>query len=344
MIYPVKPDRIQVFDALYTLASRDGCGPVLFGDHFEQAQDFYKRSLIGSGYPSVYLEFPLSGEPNLDLLLGYEYVESGAKFPEGSGFGYQKMFGWFSGVCGSYKGLGCGFGLDFSTGETETAGVYFQYRNSRELIVPFLESIGEGKRAESCLDVIGRMGEGWNPSYVGLFPGREGLPMRIGGYMDAGSHSRCADDPAYLCEQFQRTGFSSYDDAMLEQCCELMRIAPSVDFQFDIMQDGSLSDTFGLSLSFNETRPRKARECMESGYGATLMNTLQASGLADDRWKMLASVPFARYINYLREDGREGQFALCVLLNYAKVKFTGCRAQPAKFYLICSAGDLEERG
>ena len=83
---------------------------------------------------------------------------------------------------------------------------------------------------------------------------------------------------------------------------------------------------------------------MSSGYGARIMEALQAWNLADDRWKMLSGIPFARHISYLRDDGREGRFALCVLFNYAKVKFTGCRAQPAKFYLLCEAGDLEDAG
>ena len=120
-----------------------------------------------------------------------------------------------------------------------------------------------------------------------------------------------------------------------------MSLAPSVDFQFDIMPNGQLSDTFGLSLSFNETKPRKARECMESGYGAALMQTLQTWGLADDRWKLIAGAAFARHIGYERDDGTEGRFALCILFNYAKVKFKDCEPQPAKFYLTCTSGDLE---
>jgi hypothetical protein len=35
-----------------------------------------------------------------------------------------------------------------------------------------------------------------------------------------------------------------------------------------------------------------------------------------------------------------GQLALCVLLNYAKVKFTHARPQSAKFYLLCKAAEL----
>ncbi|MEE0028400.1 MAG: hypothetical protein U0J70_12475, partial [Atopobiaceae bacterium] len=36
-----------------------------------------------------------------------------------------------------------------------------------------------------------------------------------------------------------------------------------------------------------------------------------------------------------------GRFALCRMFNYAKVKFAGTVAQPAKFYLRMSAGEVE---
>ena len=127
---------------------------------------------------------------------------------------------------------------------------------------------------------------------------------------------------------------------MLSRCGTLLSLAPSVDFQFDIMPDGSLGDTFGLSLSFNEAKPRETRECMSSGYGAQLMHVLQGWGLADGRWKKIAGAAYARSVGFEREDGTEGRFALCVRLNYAKVKFTSCEPRPAKFYLTCISGEL----
>ena len=96
-----------------------------------------------------------------------------------------------------------------------------------------------------------------------------------------------------------------------------------------------------LSLSFNETKPRQARKCMEDGYGARICSLLQDWGLADDRWRLIAGAAFARHVPFEREDGTQGRFALRVLLNYAKVKFTACKPHPAKFYLLLETGELE---
>ncbi|MDO4797666.1 MAG: hypothetical protein Q4A01_06575 [Coriobacteriales bacterium] len=336
-----KPGQMKAFDALYAIAAGGGRKEALFGSSYDLARPAYERTLIGSGYPTAYLEFPLLGEPCFDLLSVHGGMEPGSRFAPGAGFGYQTMFNWFAGVCQQYGTLGCGIELDTSTGETERAGVYLQQREHHELVQPFLESVGEAERARDYLDMLGRMPKGWPPAYVGLFPGRPGTPMRIGGYMSHDELARCKDDPAHLEACFQAIGFTDFDDAMLERCTEFMRLVPAIDFQFDILPNGRLGNTFGLSLSFNDTMPREAKVCMESGYGATLMRTLQGWGLVDDRWKLIADAAFAKHVGYEREDGTEGRFALCIRFNYAKVKFRAREPQPAKFYLTCAAGDVE---
>ena len=336
-----KPSQMTVFDALYSIAAGDDRGEALFGNSFGIARGAYERTLIGEGYPGAYIEFPLLGSPGFDLLSVHDTVRPGSRFAPGAGFGYQAMFDWFSGICDRGVNASCGIEIDTSVGETERAGVYLQYRKHTDLIAPFLESIGEEARTESFLAVANRMPEGWPPAYVGLFPGRAGTPLRIGGYLGDSIQKACADDPTLLAAQFDQIGFSAYDGKMLSRCSTFLSLAPSVDFQFDIMPDGTLSDVFGLSLSFNETKPREARVCMESGYGARICRILQEWGLADERWKLIAGAAFARHVPFEREDGSQGRFALCCMLNYAKVMFAGRVAQPAKFYLCMSAGEVE---
>ena len=336
-----KPSQMTVFDALYSIIADGGRGDALFGNSYDIARGAYERTLIGDGYPAAYIEFPLLGSPGFDLLSVHTNVLPGSRFAPGAGFGYQAMFDWFSGVCDKNAVVSCGIELDTSVGETERAGVYLQYRKRSDLIAPFLDSIGEGARTENFLAVVDRMPEGWPPAYVGLFPGRAGTPLRVGGYLGNAMQEACANDPALLAAQFDQIGFSAYNDDMLSRCSVLLSLAPSVDFQFDIMPDGTLSDVFGLSLSFNDTKPGQARVCMESGYGARICRTLQEWGLADERWKLIAGAAFGRHVPFDREDGSQGRFALCCLFNYAKVKFAKAVAQPAKFYLRLSAGEVE---
>ena len=337
-----RPTQMTAFDALYEIAASNGREEALFGRSIELARPAYEKTLVGDGYPTAYLEFPLLGEPRFDLLSVHERVDPGSRFAPGAGFGYQAMIDWFATLERNGGNIvSCGIELDCGEGETERAGVYLQQRKQHELVTPFLKSVGEEARAESYLNVLSRMPQGWPPAYVGLFPGRAGTPLRIGGYLDERAQQSYVDNPEELGRAFDAIGFLAYDADMLARCAEFMQLAPSVDFQFDIMADGRLGDTFGLSLSFNEARLDRARECMESGYGARLMERFEDWGLADNRWRLIADASFARHVGFDREDGTQGRFALCVLFNYAKVKFTGAKAQPAKFYLTLQAGEVE---
>ena len=333
------PNQMDMFDLLYMLAAADGRGEALLRGRREQLRSLYERTLIGSARPALYLEFPLLGEPSFDFLSVIEKVEPGDTFDHGAGYGYQKAFDWFSTVCED-KNVSMGFELDLSTGERERAGIYLQQRHRSELVEPFLESVDEAWRYPAYSAVQETMPEGWLPAYVALFPGRKGSPTRIGGYMAPAEQRRCAEDPAHIGECLRRIGFDSFDEQMLAQCAQLMGMAPSIDVQFDIMEDGTLGDTFGLSLSFNELSKRAAREQMERGVGQRIMSTLQQWGLADDRWRLLSDVTFAKQYPYVREDGSTGSLGLCTLLNYAKVKFKNAQMQPAKFYLLLAAHEF----
>ena len=339
----VQPTRTELFDILYGIAARDGREEVLFGDDILLARPAFERMLIGDCFPSVYLEFPLMGTPGFDVLAGYGRTSEGACFAPGAGYGRQDLFDWFASVCKSGESASVGFEVDTSARRIDVAGVYLQQHRQAGLVEPFLSSMGEQSRAPSYLALRERLPRGWPTSYVGLFPGRAGTPMRIGGYLSPRAQARCAGDPGELRACFESVGFSAYTSDMLRRCAQLMGIAPSVDFQFDIFPDGSLGDTFGLSLSFNEVAPREMPACMESGYGARLMRLLEDWDLVDSRWKLLADACFAQHVSYPHAERQARRLALCVLPNFAKVKFVAGVAAPAKFYLQCAAKVLNSQ-
>lgn len=333
------PDSITCFDVLYSLASADGRGDALFGDSIVYAGKVVERSLIGSSIPSFYLEFPLLGRPCFDILTVYDKVDPGACFAEGAGYGYQKMFDWFSHLPESH-GASCAIEVDTGSGETECAGVYMQQRRRKDLVAPFLESVGEDARAGSYLKFMERLPQGMSAAYAGLFPGREGSPMRIGGYMDKAFIDNASDDTSVLDRAFSSVGFGDHDPGMLELCSRLLAMSPAADYQFDIYPDGSVGDVFGLSLSFNDVLPNEAAECMNSGFGKDIMTTIQDLGLADDRWKMIAGASMGKGITVKKTDGREVFLVFAIRLNYVKIKFKAGVPVFSKFYLILQAAEM----
>ena len=177
-----QPTQAQAFELLYAIAAADGREEALFGNSIEAARPAFERMRIGSAYPGVYLEFPLLGKPCFDMLAVYGSVGKDDRFDCGGGFGYKNMFRWFAGLPENH-GCSCGIELDTGSGETERAGAYLQFRARTDYAEPFLDSVGESARMEEFGETIRRLPKGWPAAYIGLFPGREGSPMRIGGYL-----------------------------------------------------------------------------------------------------------------------------------------------------------------
>jgi hypothetical protein len=75
---------MTAFDALYAIAAGDGRGEALFGNSFDLARNAYERTLIGDGYPAIYIEFPLLGSPGFDLLSVHRAVQPGSRFAPGA--------------------------------------------------------------------------------------------------------------------------------------------------------------------------------------------------------------------------------------------------------------------
>ena len=106
---------------------------------------------------------------------------------------------------------------------------------------PFCEAAGNAAAADLYLAQNARMSPGWELSYLGMFQGREGSPLRVGGYVDAIEKDRCADNPARISRILQNAGFPAIHGEAFAQAARVMHLAPSkIDFQIDVLPDGRL--------------------------------------------------------------------------------------------------------
>ena len=76
-------NRTIVYDILYALAARDGRQEILFGDCAPLAHDAFERSLVGDGFPELWFEMPLLGDPWFDFhaLASREELAGCSSFP-----------------------------------------------------------------------------------------------------------------------------------------------------------------------------------------------------------------------------------------------------------------------
>lgn len=339
MISITHADGIEV---LFLQAASDGRGDVLFGESYERARNAVRSFVAGKECPSVYLEFPLIGEPFLDVTVLYGALERGMR-PEAQAVADMgELFDWYADVRAEHEDVSFGFEIDTKDINVPQAAIHFQPRAHTELVEPFCKLIGEEDAARLYLAQNDRMPEGWKLSFFGMFRGRPGSPLRVCGYMSADEAKAC-NDPVYLRKQLDAAGFGAYDDAMLAQVSELLCITSgTVDFQLDVYPDGTLGDIFAIDVQLDIQKPELVRANFDRGPVARLMSTLEAWGAADERWHLVGDAAFARAIPAADENGDARRYAFTLMPQWVKVRWKKGVLQQSKLYHCAHTGFLND--
>lgn len=337
------PSPASAFEVLCVQLADEGRGPILFGDDVARARDLVRPFIVGKQPPTAYFEFPLIGDPFLDVTLLYGALEPSTVIDSPAAAGTEEAMAWASQAARKHDSITFGYELDTSKDVLPPAAMHFQPREHTELVRPFCERLGEPERADLYLDFAERVPQGWGPSFFGLFRGRPAAPLRVCGYLGDEVVSACIDEPGYLAEVFDQVGFTAYDSAMVDQARELLRRAPSaVDYQFDIYPDGRLGNAFAFDLQFNTEVVEAARASLTEGPGARVLNHLESLGVADERWYLIADTVFARGVPTLNDDGSVSDYSFTVMPGWMKTRWIDGVLQPAKFYLLGKSGVLEK--
>ena len=335
------PSPADAYEVLCLQAADEGRGSILFGDNLARARTLARPFMVEAEDASFYLEFPLTGDPFLDVTVLYGSLEPGTRIDSEAASGTEELIDWFSGICDKHKEVSFGFELDTSKCPLPAAAIHFQPRANNALVEPFCQVMGEPWRAPLYLDLQKRMPRNWTLSFFGMFRGRPDSPMRVCGYLGGSEIDACAKDPSHVASIFDRVGFTSYDEAMLDQMRHLMEIAPAtIDFQFDIWPDGSIGDTFAFDVQFGIEQPEAVRESFASGSPSRVMRLLEDWGIADERWKLGAEAAFARAIP-IEVDNGLAPFSFTLMPQWAKVRWKKGVLQPSKLYLMGRTGFLE---
>ena len=331
------------FEVLVLQLADEGRGPVLFGESVNRVRPLVAPFIVGKEFPGVYFEFPLKGDPFLDVTVLYHEVEPGTRVDSEAAAGTGPMFDWYARERELDENISCGFELDTKNPAMPTPAIHFQPRTNIGLVDPFCEAIGESERGKLYLDQAKRMPKGWPLSFFGMFRGRPGSPLRVCGYLDADVKERGAHDPAYIAEVFDQVGFTAYDDTMLSRVSALMAAAPgSLDFQFDVYPDGHLSDVFAIDAQFEIKQPEVVHASFADGPASHVMALFEKWGIADERWKLGIDATFARAIPVELEDGSVGRYAFTLMPQWIKARWSNKELQPSKLYVLGKAGLTEE--
>ena len=332
-----KLSQTETFDALYGLAADDGREETLFGSCVPLAREAFQRSLVGEEFPVVWFELPLSGKPRFDLhvALSRETLRAGCRFLPGAGNGYDELFRWYSE--GETGGCGLAFAYDVSEGLVDDPAVHANVNNAPLSNVDrfFDLAAGDGT-SELYHGLVSRIPQGWKVWYIGVHPGRPGSPVRVDCFVSAALQRAYAADASLLERDLKACGFRTLGPALYDLATPILQSPFGLELQFDVMRDGGLGTTLGLSAGFSKCSKSAVRRLFEDGAaGATLMGAIEDLGLSDGRWRHIPDAAFSKLVRLGAEN-----LALYCTPTFVKLRMRDGAPLDAKAYLEASAAAL----
>lgn len=113
----------------------------------------------------------------------------------------------------------------------------------------------------------------------------------------------------------------------------MVKLPFNLEFQFDVLPDGSAGATLGVSLRFNSPWvPPEWKAFSRDGEAGELVRALESQGLVDDRWLLLEGTAFAKRLSL----GDEGVSFFCYPA-FVKLRWVDGAPFDAKTYLVAGA-------
>lgn len=328
--------RMAAFGALVGLARKHSGDSALLGDTTERALVAYQGSLIGRSFPSFWMEAPLAGDPGFDLHVYYDrgQVLPGERFGPKAGFGMQGLFDWYFGT--ETGGVGVGFAHDLRDG-CGSVGAYVNFQgNPLSNARGFFASLGADGSYEHAERLLARLPHAWHPWYLGLFPGREDVGVRVGAFVSRNRQAAYATDPRLLADDLSQAGFTATDDSMLVRLQAMAALPFKLELQLDATEGGT-GATLGADLTLGLTSARSVRAAFAEGGAARLAcELLEGWGMADSRWHLVPDASIARVVPAGLGDNR-ASLLMTSIPTFIKAKWSKTCPQPAKVYFKCTS-------
>ena len=325
-------DRMMVYSLIYALAAAEGREGRLFGPYAQQGRNVFACSAPGKNFPELWFELPLSGQPRFDLhvLTSREDLGGGIPSPDLCG-GYPAVFRWFA-EQKNVRQLALSWDLNADDEPTAAIQLLMAQRDD-PTACGFLQAAGRPDAADGYPAFLRHIPEAWYACYLGVFPSRPDLCLRVECIPDVQLQKAYAQDTALLEEHLTRAGLSCVSDSILKRCRLLASLPFQLEFQFDVERNGLAGATFGASVRFALGQETESRQSFRAnGAAGELMAETEKWGLADSRWRELEGTAFAQRLRF----GGESTLLFCAPV-FLKLRWRNGEALDAKAYLMAGA-------
>ena len=324
----------ELFDELLERAGKDGADEVLLGTTEREAAVIRKK-LCGCGFSQLFLEVPLAGKVGFDLHIvqDAENIRRQAPYDRDLYDGYGGLFSWYAGE------PSCGDGLDvvydFRDGLAVPPMAYLKMSDDTPNFAGFFREVGDAESASRYEQKVNQLPDGWAPWYTGTHTGRPGKPLRIGCALHSRAKSRYAEDMRLLDHDLQRLGFPApLSSVTCARLGELFAFPYPVDVQLDVMGDGSLGPTLGISLCTGNIGAKRTAASLSDRSMREVMELLERWDVADKRWEKLKASLFQVSAVLCSQEGVRRRFVLLGNIGFIKARFKdGESAHDAKAYI-----------
>ena len=329
-------DAMMLYETLYRLASKDsGCD--LFGTNAPLAQEAFERALAGASMPIVWFEIPLSGSPRFDLHVAHGNAElhEHAPFASDAMDGHGDLLNWYA--SGPREGHGLALAYDVGDGRIDAPAVHVNVNAAESFDVGgFFVHVGRPEAAALYDGFAKRLPRGWRIWYFGVHPGRSGAPVRVDCFVDESLKRAYAAEPAKLEEDLRGAGFATEGSTVRCVGAEVAASPFGMELQFDVLSDGALGQTVGVSARFPFVPASAGRLLWEpAGDAAQLMEFAEDSRIADARWRRIRDAMFSMAV----QDGGVPRALYCIPV-FAKFRVRADEILGAKIYLQAGAVSL----
>ena len=326
-------DELMLYEALYRLASK-GSEDGLFGTSAQLAQGAFQRASAGMPMPTIWFEVPLSGAPRFDLHVAHSNDDLHERAPYSSDFvdGHGELLNWYASEPRAGGGLALAY--DVGDGRVDLPAVHVNVNDTSAFDAEgFFAHVGRPE-ATALYDAFAkRLPQGWRIWYFGVHPGRPGAPVRIDCFVDGRVKRAYAAEPARFAEDLCKVGFDAEGSMALRIGAEVAASPFGMELQFDVLSDGGLGQTVGVSAQFSLAPASKARMLWEpAGDAARLMEFAEETGAADARWQHVRETMFTTAVR----DGGVVRALYCVPA-FAKFRAHANAPLDAKVYLQAGA-------
>ena len=326
-------DATMLYETLYSLASKDAeCD--LFGPNALLAQEAFRRASEGVSVPSVWFEIPLSGPQRFDLHVahGNADLHEHAPFASDAMDGHGELLNWYASE--PREGGGLALAYDVGDGRIDAPAVHANVNAAKAFDVEgFFARVGRPEATALYHDFAKRLPQGWHIWYFGVHPGRSGAPVRVDCFVDKSLKRTYAVEPAKLEEDLRKAGFAVEGSAARCIGAEVAASPFGMELQFDILSDGALGRTMGVSARLPLVAASAARLLWEpAGKAAQLMEFAENSCIADARWRRVRDILFSTAVR----NGSISQALYCVPV-FAKFRVCADKLLDAKVYLQAGA-------